>query len=188
MKHYAIVFLVAAATCAAASVAARFIGWSRERLHVQVITVTNYVTLPAEFGQDGYGYRHLRKEDSEMVRGVLMRMDDSWKRPTLLEDLTVTKTVTHEAMTASEIMDILGKQPNVANVSLAIGAKRSVFSLSTLAYPQYENEYRLTKAQWQSLQDYCRLQMLDPIATGEVIEHWKRITNGIVPFGLRVAE
>lgn len=157
-------------------------------IYIKTVTVTNYVTMPAEFGPDGYGYRHLARQDSELVRDCLMRMDDPWKRSTLLEDMTVTKTVTHDAMTASEIMDILGKQPNVANVSLAIGAKRSVFSLSTLAYPQYEHEYRLTKAQWKSLQDYCRLQLIDPIAADEVVKHWQRITNGIVPFGLQVRD
>jgi len=159
-----------------------------DSISLKTVTVTNYVTLPKEFGPDGYGFRHLAKAESELVRDLTMRMDDPWKRSTLMEDLTVTKTVTHEAMTASEIMDILGKQPNVANVSLAIGAKRSVFSLSTLAYPQYENEYRLTRAQWKSLQDYCRLQLIDPIATDEVVKHWQSITNGTVPFGLRVRD
>jgi hypothetical protein len=151
---------------------------------LELIRVTNY----AEFGPDGYGYRHLCKQDSELVHDCLTRMDDPWKHPILLEDLTVTKTVTHDVMTGNEIMDIIGFNPNVATVSLAVGAKRSVFSLDTLAYPQYANDYRLTKAQWRSLQDYCRLQLIDPIAVDEVVKHWQSITNGIVPFGLRVME
>lgn len=157
------------------------------KVEIKTVTVTNYVTMPPEFGPDGYGYRHLAKAESEMVRDCLMRMDEPWKRATLLEDLTVIKTMTHERMTANEIIDILGKQPNVANVSLAIGAKRSVFSLQTLAFPQYEHEYRLTPSQWKSLQDYCRLQLIDPIAAPNVIKHWQTITNGTVPFGLAVA-
>lgn len=152
------------------------------------ITITNYVTLPSDFGPDGYGYRHLAKTDYELVQKCLSQTDDVWNRGTFLEDLTVTKTVTKEKMTANEIMEILEKQPNVANVMLAIGAKRSVFSLSTLAYPQYDYEYRLTKAQWKSLQDYCRLELIDPIATDTVVAHWKSITNGIPPFGLKVSE
>ena len=55
-------------------------------------------TIPKEFGPDGYGFRHLRKEESELVRDCLMRMDDPWKRSTFLEDMTVTKTVTHEGL------------------------------------------------------------------------------------------
>lgn len=154
---------------------------------VKTITLTNLVTMPKEWGPDGYGFRHFTKSESLLIDEISNRIDSEiWKSPTFIEDFTVIKTVTRDQMTVREIMDILGKQPNVAGVTYSPGGKRSFFQLGTLAYPQYEHEYRITKAQWQSLQDYCRLKLLDPIASSEVVEHWKSITNGIVPFGLKV--
>lgn len=159
-----------------------------QQIEIKTVTVTNYVTLTPEFGPDGYGFRHLAKQESILVQDCMRQMEGVWKSSTYFEDLEVTKTVTHEKMTATEIMGLLDKQPVVANVTLSMNQKRTFFSLSSLAYPQCEREYRLTKAQWKSLQDFCRLQLIDPIAIKEVVAHWQSITNGIVPFGLKVME
>lgn len=62
------------------------------------------------------------------------------------------------------------------------------FVLSHLAFPQYRHHYQLTKEQWQSLQDFARLKLIDPSASQGVVAHWQSIMDGTVPFGLTVKE
>lgn len=62
------------------------------------------------------------------------------------------------------------------------------FVLDYLAFPQYRHFYQLTKEQFQALQDYCRLKLIDPVASKEVKAHWQSIADGTVPFGLTVQE
>lgn len=140
-----------------------------------------------EYGPDGYGSRHLCKEDFELVTKCLMQMEGNpWSRPILFGDMTVISAETKKPMEIAQITSLLHDSPKVATVSYIIGAKRSFFSLETLAYPQYEHEYRLTREQWESLQNYCRIQLIDPIASDPVVEHWRSIVSGKVPFGLQI--
>lgn len=160
---------------------------NRDKLKANSLTITNYVTLPKEFGPDGYGFKSLTKQDHELIRTTLESIGGNlFSHASFFEDLFVTNTVTHDLMTISEILDLISKNPNVAGVGLRMDSKRSVFSLNTLAYPQYEGEYRLTKEQWKTLQDYCRLQLINPVAVDDVVEHWKSIVKGTPPFGLSV--
>lgn len=60
-----------------------------------------------------------------------------------------------------------------------------------MLYPQYEMEFQKTISQntWKSLQKQAEIRLKEsPDAHPEVIEHWKSIVEGKVPFGYKVEE
>lgn len=102
-------------------------------------------------------------------------------------DMEVIETVSRRKLTASEVMGLLDKLPNVKTVTLWLDPPRP-FSLETLAYPQYASRYTLTQAEWRELQAFCCVQLRDHSAIQEVIDHWKSIVAGTPPFGLHVQD
>lgn len=103
-------------------------------------------------------------------------------------DLEVVETATSRKLSTGEVMNLLDELPNVKTVSLPIDPPRP-FSMETLAYPQFEYRYTLTRAEWEELQAYCRAKLAEQSpASQSVRRHWQRIVNGAPPFGLEVRE
>lgn len=166
------------------------IGCTCQQSPIQAITVTNTVEIHSqpEFGPDGYGCRHLTKQESDLVYECLIKLSVDESKPRVFTDLMVFKKCSQDRMTENEIVSLLESNPVVAGVWKTAGAKLPEFAIQTLAFPQYESDYKISKTQWQELQNYCRLALIDPIAITAVVEHWKSITNGVPPFGLKVQE
>lgn len=64
-----------------------------------------------------------------------------------------------------------------------------------MLYPQYASEYERTisPAIWKSLQEAAKEKIKEDeenggFASPEVVQHWKSIVNGTVPFGYKVEE
>ena len=71
----------------------------------------------------------------------------------------------------------------------------AIIDYDNMLYPQYENKFckkTISSYTWKSLQERAR-ELLEETSAGEpaadrVIEHWKSIVDGVVPFGYTVEE
>lgn len=66
-----------------------------------------------------------------------------------------------------------------------------IVNYDDMLYPQYEMEFKKTISQntWKSLQKQAKIKLKEsPDASPKVIEHWKSIIEGKVPFGYKVEE
>ncbi len=126
-------------------------------------------------------------KQSEPIVIVMQKPEGPFYNPAYFENMVVVETVTRKAMTIHQIMEILDKSPNVKTVSLFTDPPPN-FSVDKLAYPQCEDQFKIPKERWLALQEKCRAYLTNPIAVDSVIKHWRSITNGIPPFGLKVAE
>lgn len=71
-----------------------------------------------------------------------------------------------------------------------------LLNYDNLLYPQYEKQFRptISKSAWEEVQKKAKEELASIdyeapfIAADSVIEHWKRIAAGIVPFGLTVVD
>lgn len=60
-----------------------------------------------------------------------------------------------------------------------------------MLYPQYEYKFSkvISKDVWKTLQKQAKINLKEvPVASPRVIEHWRKIVNGKVPFGYEVKE
>lgn len=60
-----------------------------------------------------------------------------------------------------------------------------------MLYPQYAHKFEKTisKDVWERLQKEAKKKLdTEGFACGEVLRHWARIVDGVVPFGYRVSE
>lgn len=69
-----------------------------------------------------------------------------------------------------------------------IGLK--ITNYDDLLYPQYGDKFNkvLSKRVWESLQKEAKERIKDNDACDIVMEHWKSIVNGIIPFGFTIEE
>lgn len=67
-----------------------------------------------------------------------------------------------------------------------------IVDYDNMLYPQYEDKFQktITPTVWESLQKEAkeRLENDTEYTHPKVIEHWKSIANGVVPFGYEVKE
>lgn len=75
---------------------------------------------------------------------------------------------------------------------LRIDAPLTFIDYTKLLYPQYEENFRtISPDTWQWAQEQVQAKLAE-LEAGEliaprVLEHWKKIAEGVVPFGLKVS-
>ena len=59
-----------------------------------------------------------------------------------------------------------------------------------MLYPQYKEKFDkvIDKETWESIRTEARKNLNSDAGSEYVREHWKKISNGEVPFGYRVVE
>lgn len=69
------------------------------------------------------------------------------------------------------------------------GPKRMLMYRNML-YPQYRESFHKTisKDVWEYLQEEANQLLKNPTAVPEVVEHWRSIVAGEIPFGYRIGE
>lgn len=66
-----------------------------------------------------------------------------------------------------------------------------IVDFDNMLYPQYEEKFEktITKSVWEQLQKEANVRLAQRnYAHPDVKEHWKKIVNGIVPFGYTVVD
>ena len=67
-----------------------------------------------------------------------------------------------------------------------------IIDYDDLLYPQYASRFGKTIGSriWTAVQEEAKkkLEHVDPFTSNLVVEHWRQIANGIVPFGLSVSD
>lgn len=66
-----------------------------------------------------------------------------------------------------------------------------ILNYDDLLFPQYADKFTgLSDTTWKAVQEKAKsnLEEVDENTSPRVVEHWKSIANGSVPFGLHIAE
>lgn len=77
---------------------------------------------------------------------------------------------------------------------MMIKAPCRIVDYNNLLYPQYEGKFQkvISQETWNDIQEKARQNLSEwkdeAQVSPRVIEHWKKIKSGIVPFGFRVGE
>lgn len=67
-----------------------------------------------------------------------------------------------------------------------------ITDFDNLLYPQYESyfEKTISPETWEAIQREAKklLERIDPFTSGAVVEHWRHLADGEVPFGFKVSD
>ncbi len=104
-------------------------------------------------------------------------------------DMQITRYPDGSLIGPGELMEILSKhrgQLGIDSISYSTGSPKHL-PLNELMYPQYFENFTLSKEDWAELQRRAKAQLENtPYAHPDVIAHWKSIAAGAPPFGLKV--
>jgi hypothetical protein len=81
-----------------------------------------------------------------------------------------------------EMAEKLGSLRDVRSVSVQWGPDVP----SMLAYVQYEDNFRIRRADFLEAKEQCRKVLKDGYAHPDVISHCKTVVAGVVPYGLKL--
>lgn len=114
---------------------------------------------------------------------------DQFRNQYRFADLHVTTYPDRRLLKADELMGLLDahrKELGIDSISLGEISPRSL-PIDNLLYPQYFDEYTISRQDWDELQRRAREYLASNRgAVPDVIAHWKSIAAGNPPFGLKV--
>lgn len=129
-----------------------------------------------------YGKRDLEALKFIAKTGVLR----SWDMPLYFDDMHIYRFGQDKELTVGEVMELLSHSPQIKIVHVP-WAWTPRYNPTELAYPQYEEDFKLTQNQWHFLQLYCLSQLaLSTSVDKTITAHWQSIVDGKPPFGLQV--
>lgn len=130
---------------------------------------------------------------SDFINGLMNDYNHDYG--TIIHAMAAGMEATFSAMNKDKQGGITGFQDGclmweVLRHSFHIKAPCRLVDYKDLLYPQYEYKFKcISQETWQQIQEMATKNLDDKtFAAEKVIEHWKSIANGKVPFGLGISE